>query len=60
MTIAERNFVKKKEEIEQNTIFSLTMRSDKDFFSDFYYPDEIVTGNEGNVEVLYISRALSL
>ena len=33
------------------------MRSE-DFFYEFYYPDEIVTGNEGNVEVLSVSRAL--
>ena len=30
----------------------------EDFFSEFYYPDEIVTETEGNVEVLSISRAL--
>ena len=34
------------------------MRSEKHFFSEFYYPDEIVTENEGNVEVHCISRAL--
>ena len=36
------------------------MRSEEDFFSQFYYPDEIVTENEGNVEVLSISRALPI
>ena len=30
----------------------------EDFFAEFYYPDEIVTKNDGNVEVLSISRAL--
>ena len=30
----------------------------EDFFSEFCYPDEIVTENEGNVEVVSISRAL--
>ena len=30
------------------------MRSE-DFFSEFWYPDEIVTENEGNVEVFSIS-----
>ena len=34
------------------------MRSEKDFFSEFYYPDEIVKENGGNVEILYILRAL--
>ena len=34
------------------------MRSKEDFFSEFYYPDEMVTENEGTVEVLYILRAL--
>ena len=33
------------------------MRSE-DFFSEFDYPDKIVTENEGRVEVLSISRAL--
>ena len=33
------------------------MRSKEDFFSEFYYPDEIVADNEGNVKVLSISRA---
>ena len=36
------------------------MRSEKHFFSEFYYPDEIVTENEGNVEVHSISRALPI
>ena len=36
------------------------MRSEEDFFSEFNYPDEIVTENEGNVEVLFISRALPI
>ena len=37
---------------------SLTMISEEDFFSEFYYPYEIVTEIEGNVEVLSISLAL--
>ena len=41
-------------------ISSLTMRSEEYFFSEFYYPDEIVSENEGNVEVLSISRALHI
>ena len=36
------------------------MSSEEDFFSEFYYPEEIVTENEGNVEVLPILRALSI
>ena len=36
------------------------MRSEEDFFSEFDYPDKIVTENEGNIEVLAISRALSV
>ena len=36
------------------------MSSKEDLFSEFYYPDEIVTENEGNVEVLSISRTLSI
>ena len=36
------------------------MRSEEDFFSEFYHPDEIFTENEGNVEVLSISHALSI
>ena len=36
------------------------MRSEEELFSEVYYPDEIVTENEGNVEVLYISRALPI
>ena len=39
---------------------SLTMRSEEDFFSEFYYPDEIVTENEGNVEFLSIQCALPI
>ena len=34
------------------------MRPEEDFFSEFHYPDKIVTENEGNVEILSISRAL--
>ena len=34
------------------------MSSEEDVFSEIYYPDEIETENEGNVEVLSISRAL--
>ena len=33
--------------------------SSEDFFADFY-PDEIVTENEGIVEVLSITRALPI
>ena len=36
------------------------MSCEEDFFSEFYYPDEFVTENEGNVEVLSISRALPI
>ena len=36
------------------------MRSEEDFFSEFYYPDQIVTDNEGNVEVLSISIYFAL
>ena len=32
-----------KQEIEQTRMSSLTMRSEEDFFSEFNYPDEIVT-----------------
>ena len=32
--------------------------SSKDFFSEFYYPDEIVMENGGNVQVLSILPAL--
>ena len=32
----------------------------EDFFSEFYYPDETVTVNEGPEEVLSISRALPI
>ena len=46
-------------ELKTNITFSsLTMSSEEDFFSKFYYSDKIVTENEGNVEVLSISRAL--
>ena len=41
----------------KTSISSFTKRSE-DFFSEFYYPGEIVTENEGNVDVLSISRAL--
>jgi len=36
------------------------MRSEEDFFSEFYYPDEIVTENEGNVEFLSIQCAFPI
>ena len=36
----------------------MTMSSEEEFFSEFYYPGEIVTENEGSVEILSISRAL--
>ena len=36
------------------------MSSEENFFSEFYYPDKIVTENEGNVKVLSISRALPI
>ena len=56
MTFAERNFVKKekkkKRKLNKKSISSLTMRSGEHFFSEFYYRDEIVTENEGYVEVL--------
>ena len=47
----------KKQEIEQ-TRFFFNYEFWRRFFSEFYYPDEIVTKNEGNVEVFSISRAL--
>ena len=34
------------------------MRSEEDFFYEFDYSDKTVTENEGNVEVLCLSRAL--
>ena len=34
--------------------------SSEDYFSEFYYLDEIVKENEGNVEVHSISAALSI
>ena len=34
------------------------MHSEEDLFSEFYYPNEMLTENEGNVEVLSISRTL--
>ena len=49
----------KKQEIEQNTNLFFHYGSEEDLFSEFYYPDEIVTENEGNVEVLSILPALS-
>ena len=36
------------------------MRSEEDLFSEFYYPNEILMENKGNVEVLSISRALPI
>ena len=36
------------------------MSSEEDFFSEFYYPNEFVTENEGNVDVVSISRALPI
>ena len=36
------------------------MSSEEDFFSEFYYPNEIVTENEGNVEVLSVLHALPI
>ena len=59
MTFAERNFVKSKE-LNKILISSLTTGSAEDFFYEFYYPDEIVTGNQSNVEVLSISRCTCL
>ena len=34
--------------------------SSEDFLSEFHYPDEILTENESNLEVLSISRALPI
>ena len=34
------------------------MHFEEDSFSEFYYPNEILTENEGNVEVLSISCPL--
>ena len=36
------------------------MRSEEDFFYEFYHPDEIVTGNESNVKFLSMWRALPI
>ena len=36
------------------------MSSEEEFFSVFYYPDQIVTENEGIVEILYILQALAI
>ena len=35
------------------------MRSEEELFSEFFYPDEIVTENEGNAEVLSTSLCIS-
>ena len=52
VTFAERKFVKKRV-IEQNMyLFS----NSEEFFFEFYYIDEIVTENEGNVEVISVTR----
>ena len=61
MTFAERDFVKK-QKFEQNTYLFFNYRYAfwRRLLSEFYYPDEIVTENEGNVEVLSISRALPI
>ena len=48
----------KKQEIEKTRISPFTMSSEEYFFSEFYYLLEILTENEGNVEVLSILRAL--
>ena len=55
MNLAERNFVKKSKKLDKKLtgISSLTMSSE-DFFFEFYYPNEIVTENEGKVDVLLI------
>ena len=42
-------FKKKGKKLNKTSISSLTMRSEEYFFSEFYYPDAIVTENEGNV-----------
>ena len=39
---------------------SLSMRSEEDFISELFYPDEIVTEYGGNVEVLSILHALPI
>ena len=43
------------------TRISLTMSSEEDLFSEFYYPDKIAiaTENEGNVDDLDISAPVS-
>ena len=45
--------------LNKTRISSLIMSSE-DFFSEFYYPDEIVMENEGSVEVVSISLALPI
>ena len=59
MLSPERNFVKKAKKLNKTRSSSFSMSSE-DFFSVFYYPDEIVTENEGNVEVLSISQVLPI
>ena len=58
VTFTERNFPKK-QEFEQNMYLFFNYASE-DFFSEFYYPNEIVTENEGNLEVLSILCALPI
>ena len=60
MTFAERKFVKKRKKLNKTRISTSTMSSKEELFSEFYYPDEIATENEGNVEVLSISQALPI
>ena len=50
MTFAEKNLCLKNKKLNKTRISSLTLCSE-DFFPEFHYPDEIVTENEGNVEV---------
>ena len=50
----------KKQEIEQNTYLFFNYAFWRRFLSELYYPDEIVTENEGNIEALPISRALPM
>ena len=45
--------------LNKTRISSLTMRSEEEFFSEFYYPDEMVTENTGIAEFLSISLCIS-
>ena len=60
MTFSKETSLKKSKKFNKTRISSLTVSSEEDFSSEFYYPDKIVTDTEGNVEVLSISRDLPI